>query len=49
MYPSQKTRQLAPEMDPLKMGMGWTEEDLAKPQILIESTYGDSHPGCPFE
>jgi dihydroxy-acid dehydratase len=27
------------------MGMGWTVEDLEKPQILIESTFGDSHPG----
>lgn len=27
------------------MGMGWTVEDLAKPQIIIESTFGDSHPG----
>jgi dihydroxy-acid dehydratase len=25
--------------------MGWTEEDLEKPQILVESTFGDSHPG----
>lgn len=32
-------------MDPLRMGMGWKEEDLTKPQILIESTYGQSHPG----
>lgn len=42
---SQETRKLAPEMDPLRMGMGWTVEDLEKPQILIESTYGQSHPG----
>lgn len=42
---SQKMRRLAPEMDPLRLGTGWTEEDLAKPQILIESTSGDSHPG----
>jgi dihydroxy-acid dehydratase len=27
------------------MGMGWTPADLAKPQIMIESTFGDSHPG----
>jgi dihydroxy-acid dehydratase len=32
-------------MDPLRLGMGWTVEDLGKPQILLESTYGDSHPG----
>ncbi|MGI6180772.1 MAG: dihydroxy-acid dehydratase, partial [Agathobaculum sp.] len=38
-------RKLAPEQDPLRMGMGWTVEDLSKPQIMIESTFGDSHPG----
>lgn len=42
---SQRVRELAPENDPLKMGMGWTTEDLEKPQIMIESTFGDSHPG----
>ena len=42
---SQKVRSLAPENDPLKIGMGWTVADLAKPQILVESTFGDSHPG----
>lgn len=42
---SQKVRALAPENDPLKIGMGWTIEDLDKPQILVESTFGDSHPG----
>lgn len=38
-------RQLAPELDPLRLGTGWKPEDLAKPQIFIESTFGDSHPG----
>ncbi len=42
---SQKMRKLAPEMDPLRLGTGWTTEELAMPQILVESTYGDSHPG----
>lgn len=42
---SQKVRKLAPENDPLKIGMGWTIADLEKPQILVESTFGDSHPG----
>ena len=42
---SQEVRTLAPENDPLKMGMGWKVEDLSKPQILVESTFGDSHPG----
>ena len=26
------------------MGMGWTVDDLSKPQIMVESTYGNSHP-----
>lgn len=42
---SQEVRALAPEMDPLRMGMGWKAEDLSKPQIIVESTFGDSHPG----
>ncbi len=42
---SQRVRGLAPENDPLKMGMGWSVEDLDKPQIMVESTFGDSHPG----
>lgn len=42
---SQKMRRLAPEMDPLRLGTGWTPEDLPKPQIMVESTFGDSHPG----
>ena len=42
---SQRMRKCAPEMDPLRIGTGWKVEDLSKPQIFIESTYGDSHPG----
>lgn len=42
---SQKMRSVAVEMDALKMGMGWTAADLDKMQIIIESTWGDSHPG----
>lgn len=42
---SQKMRTLAPELDPLRIGTGWKKEDLSKPQIFIESTFGDSHPG----
>ena len=45
MLNSQKLRKIAPELDPLRIGMGWKVEDLSKPQIFIESTYGDSHPG----
>ena len=42
---SQKMRTLAPELDPLRLGTGWKKEDLGKVQIIIESTFGDSHPG----
>ncbi len=45
MLHSQQVRALAPENDPLRIGMGWSREDLEKPQILVESTFGDSHPG----
>ena len=41
---SQEVRALAPENDPLKIGMGWSVGDLSKPQIMMESTFGDSHP-----
>lgn len=42
---SQEMRKIAPELDPLRIGTGWKPEDLEKPQIFIESTFGDSHPG----
>lgn len=42
---SQKFRSIAPELDPLRIGTGWNKEDLDKPQVFIESTFGDSHPG----
>ncbi len=42
---SQKMRKLAPELDPLRIGTGWKPEDLEKIQVMIESTFGDSHPG----
>lgn len=45
MYRSEAVRAQAPEMDPLRLGMGWRLEDLEKPQVLVESTFGDSHPG----
>lgn len=45
MYRSEEVRKLAPEMDPLRLGMGWKLSDLDKPKILVESTFGDSHPG----
>ncbi len=42
---SQEMRKLAPELDPLRIGTGWKPEDLSKVQVMMESTYGDSHPG----
>lgn len=42
---SQEMRRLAPELDPLRIGTGWKPEDLSRVQVMIESTYGDSHPG----
>jgi dihydroxy-acid dehydratase len=42
---SQQLRTLAPELDSLRLGSGWSVEDLAKPQVIVESSYGHSHPG----
>lgn len=42
---SQLHREKAPEFDPLRIGTGWRPCDLSKPQVIIESTFGDSHPG----
>ena len=42
---SQRSRAVGPEIDPIWLGSGWTPEDLKKPQVLLESTCGDSHPG----
>lgn len=38
-------RALWAQFDALQLGTGWVEEDITKPQILIEDVYGDSHPG----
>ena len=45
MLRSARVRELAPEIDPLRMGMGWTVEELERPQVMIASSFGDSHPG----
>jgi dihydroxy-acid dehydratase len=42
---SQQLRRVNHQGDALRLGMNWTEEDLAKPQILVESAYGMGHPG----
>jgi dihydroxy-acid dehydratase len=42
---SQRLRQVNFQGDALRLGMNWTEEDLGKPQVLVESAYGMGHPG----
>ena len=33
------------QIDTLRCGMDWSEEDLERPQILIDDVFGQSHPG----
>ena len=33
------------QVDTLRCGMDWTEEDLERPQILVDDVFGHSHPG----
>src|SRR5215468_4099461 len=42
---SQRLRLLNHQGDALRLGMNWTEEDLGKPQVLVDSAYGMGHPG----
>jgi dihydroxy-acid dehydratase len=42
---SQRLREVNFQGDALRLGMNWTEEDLQKPQVLVESAYGMGHPG----
>jgi dihydroxy-acid dehydratase len=42
---SQRIRAISPESDSLKIGTGWKIKDLSRPQVLVESSFGDSHPG----
>ena len=42
---SEKERLWWAQFNALEMGSGWDESDIAKPQIMIEDVYGDSHPG----
>jgi dihydroxy-acid dehydratase len=42
---SQYLRKVNFQGDGLRAGTCWDEEDLAKPQILIDTAHGDSHPG----
>ncbi|MBI4498315.1 MAG: dihydroxy-acid dehydratase [Chloroflexi bacterium] len=41
---SQRMRQQAPEMDSLRLACGWDKLDLSKPQVLVETVGGESHP-----
>lgn len=45
MLRSQEMRGIAAEIDSLKLGAGWSTEDLGKAQIMVNSSWGDSHPG----
>ena len=42
---SQRLRSVNFQGDALRLGMNWTEDDLRKPQVLVESAYGMGHPG----
>ena len=42
---SQELRKAAPEIDSLRLGSGWTPADLDRTQVIVESSYGHSHPG----
>ena len=42
---SQELRTHNHQGDALRLGMNWTEEDLNKPQVLVESAWGMGHPG----
>jgi dihydroxy-acid dehydratase len=42
---SQRLRSVNFQGDALRLGMNWTEEDLSKPQVLVDSAYGMGHPG----
>ncbi|MFZ5688604.1 MAG: dihydroxy-acid dehydratase [Bacillota bacterium] len=45
MLRSQKLREINAQGDSLRLGTGWNLQDLAKPQVLVESVFGESHPG----
>ena len=42
---SKHMREVSAESDCLHLAMGWSREDLAKPHVMIQSSYGESHPG----
>lgn len=42
---SEDKRSIWPQFDALQLGMDWDEDDLKRPQVLIDDVFGDSHPG----
>ena len=42
---SRAIRKRGYEIDSLRYAMDWSREDMDKAQVLVESTYGQSHPG----
>lgn len=38
-------RKIWAQSDALRCGIGWDEDDLEKPLILVEDVFGESHPG----
>src|SRR5438105_3329235 len=42
---SQRLRSVNYQGDALRLGMNWTEEDLDKPQVLVDNAYGMGHRG----
>jgi dihydroxy-acid dehydratase len=42
---SQRLRMINHQGDALRLGMNWTEDDLGKPQVLVDSANGMGHPG----
>ena len=41
----QRLREVNFQGDTLRTGMDWTDEDLGKPQVPVDSAYGMGHPG----
>lgn len=42
---AKSVREIWAQSDALRMGMGWTEEDIEKPFIMVNDVFGESHPG----
>ena len=42
---AKSVREIWAQSDALRMGMGWTEDDIEKPLIMVNDVFGESHPG----